>query len=366
MEEEGIALAIFEDHECSRDQSVRYLSGQPGDALLLLSSSRKALLIPWDINMAALYAAVDDIIPYNKFDLDPYLAACGAAAYFKVPYGGKIEIPPATPYPAFLKYVNQLSDYDVLCRTDGVKTIVDAARAVKDQHEIDIYRSCSEKTNEIIGLLEQNVADNTLKTETDVALFIEAECRKRSCDGTGFTTLAAGPSRSFGIHCFPSFTGAPFAAKGLSILDFGIVFQGYTSDVTLTFVRAPSKTQEKMLSLIEAAFNRAFSIVAEAFAPENPSPALPARDLALAVDVLFKKHSVFMPHGLGHGIGLEAHEAPYLRRTQTNTYVLERGNIFTIEPGLYDSRHGGCRLENDIFLGEQGAEILTRSKIVRL
>ncbi|MDR2509555.1 MAG: Xaa-Pro peptidase family protein [Spirochaetaceae bacterium] len=364
MAEEGISLVLFEDCEKNRDQSVRYLCGQPGDALLLLSVTRKCLLIPWDINIAARFAGADELIPYSKFDLNPYCASRAGASFFRTPYGAKVEIPAETAYPAFLKYVEELTDYDVLCRSDGVRSKVTGMRAIKDEDERALYRLCAQKTNVIIDALEKNVSDGTLKTETDAALFIEAECRKAGCDGVGFTTLAAGSSRSFGIHCFPPFTAGAFARKGLSILDFGIVFEGYTSDVTLTFARSPDRTQKKQLSLIEGAFKLAFDMVCDVF--KSGQTPFYARSVALAVDEYFKKQGVFMPHGLGHGIGLEAHEAPFLRRAQSNTCLLEKGMIFTIEPGLYDAQYGGCRLENDILFTETGPEILTTSRIIQL
>ncbi|MDR3325279.1 MAG: M24 family metallopeptidase [Spirochaetaceae bacterium] len=366
MAKEGISLLILEDAEHNRDKSVRYLTGQPGDALVFLSATRKCLLVPWDVNMAALHANADDVLPYAKFDLNANHAAKAAAAYFKTPYGGRIETPARTSYPAFLKYVENLSDYDVLCRNEGARAELERLRAVKDADEIRLYRLLAEKTNEIIDLVEKNVVDKTLKTETDVALFIEAECRARSCEGTGFQTLAAGPTRSFGIHCFPSYTAGAFADKGLSILDFGIVLQGYSSDVTMSFARAPSKAQERQLQLVEKAFAVAYNIVAETFKGKKPEAKIPARDVALAVDDFFKKEKCAMPHGLGHGVGLDVHEAPYLRRNADAHGHIERGMIFTIEPGLYDPAQGGCRYENDILIGEEGAEILTKSKIVRL
>jgi len=73
-----------------------------------------------------------------------------------------------------------------------------------------------------------------------------------------------------------------------------------------------------------------------------------------------------MPHGLGHGIGLQPHEDPVLRNSSTNEWVLEPGMIFTIEPGLYDPLLGGCRLENDYLMTETGAEVLTTSRIIHL
>jgi len=371
----GIGLLIFEDSECARDASVRYLTGQPGDALVFLSAEKKCLLVPWDVNMAKLFADADEIISYNNFEMDAFQAARAAASYFKLPYGSRLEVPATTAYPDFLKYVEQLGDYDVLCREEGGGDFVKRLRAKKDPEEIRIYRLCAGKTNEIIDLIEKNVRDKTLKSEADVALFIEAECRRRGCDRTGFQTLAAGAARSFGIHCFPPYTAGPFAGKGLSILDFGLVFQGYTSDVTMTFASQINKAQQKQLKLTEDAFNLVLDMLKEAFPAasrgaggENgeKEPSAGGRELALAVDSFFKKEKLFMPHGLGHGIGLETHEAPYLRRSAENKWQIERSMIFTVEPGIYDPVNGGCRLENDILISEDGPEVLTRSRIVIL
>jgi Xaa-Pro dipeptidase len=366
MATEGISLVIFEDAENKRDKAVRYLTGQPGDALVFLSAARKCLLVPWDINMAKLYANADDILPYNKFDMNIYSTAAAAAAYFKTPYGSRVEVPAHTTYPTFLQFVEKLGDYDVICRAEGAKSEVEKLRAKKDAQEINIYRICAEKTNCIVNAIEKNVIDKTIKTEIDAAIFIESLCRKLGCEGTGFDTLAAGTSRSFGIHCFPNYTAAPFAEKGLSILDFGIVYQGYSSDVTMTFARGASKAQEKQLALIDNAFQLAYGAVSQVFDNKNADSKISGREVALIVDDYFKKEKCFMPHGLGHGIGLDVHEAPYLRRQVENKWLIERGMIFTIEPGLYDPELGGCRYENDVLITEDSAEILTNSKIVRL
>ncbi|MDR2658363.1 MAG: Xaa-Pro peptidase family protein [Spirochaetaceae bacterium] len=358
METESLSLVMFQDNEERRDTAIRWLTGHPGDALLFLSSDKKALLVPWDINIAKLYASCDFMTPFMDYALDPVKALESSAERFKIPVNGKIEIPSRTSYPDFLQYVDKLSSYDIICRRDGVKSKVEQLRMIKDNEEIRIYRTLSELTNQIIDLIEQNVRDRQLKTEMDVAAFIEYEARKRDCEGTGFTTLAAGPERSFGIHAFPSYTAAPFAGTGLSILDFGIVLHGYTSDVTMTFAGGKlSKAQEERLDLVEKAFHLALSKVKDGVLCKN---------IAQSVDTFFKKSRLSMPHGLGHGIGLQPHEPPFLRSRADNEWKLSPGMIFTIEPGLYDPVEGGCRFENDILLTEKGAEVLTHSKIVRL
>ena len=358
METEGINLVMLQDNEDRRDSAVRWLSGQPGDAVLFLSSDGRALLVPWDINMARLYASCDLLIPFGAYSLDPVKALLDAASNLKTPPGGKIEISSGTTYPDFLHYVEKAASYDIICRRDGIKSEIDRLRMIKDADEIRIYRALSVFTNQMIEDIEKNVRDGVLRTEVDVAIFIEYTVRQQGCDGTGFTTLAAGAERSFGIHAFPTYTSAPFAGPGLSILDFGLVLHGYTSDVTMTFARKPlSARQETNLSLIIKAFDLALSKVKDG---------VPCRTIAQAVDTLFKKSRRTMPHGLGHGIGLEPHEPPFLRSRADNEWRLAPGMIFTIEPGLYDPVEGGCRFENDILLTENGPEVLTESRIVRM
>ena len=73
-----------------------------------------------------------------------------------------------------------------------------------------------------------------------------------------------------------------------------------------------------------------------------------------------------MPHSLGHGIGLEVHEAPGIRLKTPQEQVFKVGMVATLEPGLYDPEIGGCRLENDILITENGPEVLTHSRIIRI
>ncbi|MDR1898552.1 MAG: Xaa-Pro peptidase family protein, partial [Treponema sp.] len=346
MAQEGIALVMFEDTEGQRDLALRWLTGHPSNALLFLSVDRKSMLVPWDINLADLYAESDLIIPYGEFGRHPLRALEGALEKLKIPLQSRVEIPPVTSYPLFLDYVGAFTDYDIICRRGGVRKETEELRAVKDEWEILMLRKGADITNRIIALLEKNVRLGKIRTEADAARFIDTEARKRGCEGTGFETLAAGSERSFAIHAFPPSTNAPFAGDGLSILDFGLKYRGYTTDVTVTFVRSPSPAQEKIAALVERAYRLALSMAKDG---------VPARDLAAAVDSLFAKSRRAMPHALGHGIGLEEHEGPALRNRDDNEWVLRNGMIITLEPGLYDQVHGGCRLENDLLITGEGA-----------
>jgi Xaa-Pro dipeptidase len=358
---------MLEDTEGRRDLNIRWLTGHPGDALLFITheeapsrkTNNKAILAAWDINLAKLYASQAPVMfaAYDDFGRQPLKAIAAALQVLKIPSGSKVEIPSVTSYPDFLDYVGELSGFDILCRKDGAGVELDKLRAVKDEEEIAIIRKAADITNELIDLLEKNVREKKIKTEADAALFIEVESRKRGCEGTSFETLAAGPNRSFAIHAFPSWTCSPFGGKGLSILDFGVKYGGYCTDVTLTFARELDPKQEKLVNLTEKAAKLAITMT------HNETP---AKDIAAAVDVFFDKSKKKMPHGLGHGIGLQEHEYPVIRNRSDNEWVLEPGMIFTIEPGLYDPLLGGCRLENDILITEKGPEILTTARIIRL
>jgi len=357
MAQEGIALVMFEDIEGRRDTNIRWLTGQPGDALLFLSLARKSLLVPWDIILAKAYARADAIVPYNEFDRAPKKAIKGAIERLNVPLGSKIEIPPVTSYPVFLDFVAELQDFDIICRNRSTMDRAMDLRTLKDAEEIAIIRKAAILTNKIIDLLEKKVRSGRIKTEADAVMLIELESRKLGCDGAAFEILAAGQDRSFGIHAFPAWTDAPFGGKGLSILDFGVRYYGYNTDVTLTFVRDPSPQQLKMVNLVEKAYKTAV----DSIAARNDT-----MSAAIRVDEFFAKSRKRLVHGLGHGIGLDVHEYPFLRSRNEITWDLQPGMIFTIEPGLYDPVHGGCRLENDFLITEDGFEVLTESRIIWL
>lgn len=234
---QNVAMAMFEDTEGRRDPSIRYFCGHPGDALLFIAADGRSLLVPWDVNMAASLARVEDVVAYTDFARSPFAAMAGALERLGVAKGSVVDLPSVTPYPMFVNYVEACPDYDFRSVEDGAAKLASAMRAVKDADEIATYRAVSAITDEAMDEIEKGVRSGDLATETDVALFIERFLRRKGCEATGFDTLAAGPSRSFGIHAFPAYTAAAFATEGMSILDFGLSYEGYTSDVTMKVLK---------------------------------------------------------------------------------------------------------------------------------
>jgi Xaa-Pro dipeptidase len=101
MARNSVAVVVLEDTEGRRDPAIRYLSGHPGDALLILTITGHCVLCPWDEHLAEMTAQVDIIAPYTEFGRHPVTAVRELAARVGVPPRSRIEIPAITPYPLF-------------------------------------------------------------------------------------------------------------------------------------------------------------------------------------------------------------------------------------------------------------------------
>lgn len=353
---ERTSAALFVDVEGRRDPAIRYFTGHPGDALLFVFSDARSLLVPWDINLARSIATADEMVAYSEYNRS--LTQAVEAIVKKGGITGPVEVSASTPHPVFEELRTASGRAEIVCRTGGLDEVVTGYRMVKDTDEIRLLVQAAEVTNELLSLLQDFLANSTDPAEVDVALFLEREALRRGCQGMSFESLVAGPSRSFGIHAFPPYSAAPFAREGMSILDFGVLVDGYPSDVTVTVVKGtPSDKQEEMIGLVQRAYDTAVA---------KSTVGTATREIAAAVDELFESGGYSMPHSLGHGLGLEVHEKPFLRNKPDIQTRLEPGMAFTIEPGLYDSEAGGVRLENDLLVGDQGTRILTTSRILRL
>jgi Xaa-Pro aminopeptidase len=187
-------------------------------------------------------------------------------------------------------------------------------------------------------------------TEYEVAGTLEKALRDAGSEGFPFPSIVASGPRSALPHARSS--ERRVERGDLLLLDFGAEAGGYCADVTRTVVvGAASDEQRELYEVVRVANERAVAAV---------RPGMSGRD-ADAVARGYIERCGFgdlFGHSLGHGLGLEVHEAPRLARTAEG--ALPEGAVVTIEPGVYRPGWGGVRIEDDVHLTPDGAHVLTR------
>ncbi|NLC92451.1 MAG: aminopeptidase P family protein [Treponema sp.] len=358
MVENQIGAAVFINNEEHRDPSVSYFTGLQNDGILIIYSDTFSILLPWDEILAKKTAFYDKLIPFTRFKCNTIEAIKSTLNLTSDDHNlsQKIDMPPYLSYSTYLHYLDDISSFQLRCTENGCHAFVEEMRMKKDCIEAYYTRKACEIGDLIIDEIEKQIRNGEIKTEMDVALLIERECRKNGCEKTGFETLVANPTRSFAIHATPNYTDGKFPMDGLSIIDFGVVYNGYTSDTTITIAKGELTEAQKMqLSLVQKAYDECLPL----YTKENL-----IKDAALKADSVFAKAKMKMPHTLGHAIGLEIHEKPRVSsKTQADLHF-QPGMILTLEPGLYDAKNGGCRLENDVLITDEGNEVLSHSRII--
>lgn len=357
MMQHGLDAVVFEDTEECREPALRYLTGHPSDAVLILTSEKKSFLIPWDENLAEQRGHASHIIPYTAFQRQLLNAVEKILSEIPSAENRTVAIPPSTTFLRYRQYEERLSGWKLDCSEESAHNFVVQCRACKDEYEIACTRKACAMTDAMTQIVFDSTVKGIFKSELDVALFIERYLRECGAEKTSFETLCAGPERSFAIHAFPGFTQNPWGTKGLSLLDYGVCVEGYASDCTITIARGPlSPEQTQLLDLVQKAQDECISLY---------KPGLPTHDAAQLANDIFASAGKVMPHALGHGTGLEIHEAPAISMRNT-TSTFKPGHIVTLEPGLYDPCLGGVRLENDVLITDTGNTVLTNSKIFRI
>jgi Xaa-Pro aminopeptidase len=224
---------------------------------------------------------------------------------------------------------------------------VEALRAVKDAQELDaIRRACA-----IADRVYERLAHETFsgRTERAVAWTIQRVFHEEGAEAAAFElVVASGPNAAM-PHAR---AGDRLIGRGETVVvDAGCRVDGYCSDYTRTFATGPLPDELK----------EAYRVCAEAQqkgleAVRAGVPGVEADAQARAV-VGGSKFRGSFGHGLGHGIGLDVHEAP--RMSQESTDTLVPGNVVTVEPGIYLPGRGGIRIEDDVLVTEDGIENLT-------
>ncbi|MGC2211243.1 MAG: Xaa-Pro peptidase family protein [Candidatus Korobacteraceae bacterium] len=225
--------------------------------------------------------------------------------------------------------------------------VVEALRAQKDAAEIVLLRNAVELSSRLFRPLLRYIRAGV--AESAIAGKLEFMARKAGAERMSFETIVASGERSSLPHGVASATKLP--ADGFVVLDYGVVLNGYCSDMTRTIHlgKASGGARELYLAVLEAQL-AAISAV---------RPGVPAAEVDRAARQELKRAKLdrYFTHSTGHGVGLEVHEVP--RLAAGNDAVLQPGMVITIEPGAYVPGKYGVRIEDMVLVTERGYEVLT-------
>lgn len=233
-------------------------------------------------------------------------------------------------------------------RLRPVEGLVERLRAVKEPGEVEAIREAGRLALEALEATLDQVRVGL--TEREVAAILERELRCRGSEWHPFPTIVASGPRSALPHAR---TSERTVGRGDWLLfDFGAQVDGYCADVTRTVVvgAPPEERQLVVYEMVREAQLRARCGIRAGMTGKEAD--------ALARSVIEARgFGDAFGHSLGHGLGLEVHEGPRLSRANPEPIPLHA--VVTVEPGAYFPGWGGVRLEDDVYLGPDGPELLT-------
>jgi Xaa-Pro aminopeptidase len=225
--------------------------------------------------------------------------------------------------------------------------LVEALRAIKDEDELDTIRRAGAITSDALARFAEERFVG--RTERELAWRLDELFRDHGADAPAFETIVASGPNGARPHARP--TAREIGAGETIVVDAAAGVGGYCADCTRTFASGPLPDElargytaclEGQLAGLGAVRAGVTGIDADAAAREPIEAAGLGKQFG---------------HGLGHGVGLEVHEAPRLSRESADT--LAAGNVVTVEPGVYFDGLGGIRIEDLVVVGDDGPEVLT-------
>jgi Xaa-Pro aminopeptidase len=232
-------------------------------------------------------------------------------------------------------------------RLRSAPQFIERARMVKDVAELGRVRQAVALGASLFKVAMEKIRPGV--PEVEIAGAMEYEARRSGADGMSFPTILASGTRSAIIHGRASQARIP--ARGFVVCDFGVILAGYCSDRTRTFhVGKPTVDARHLYACVLEAQQAAIQAV-------RPGATAAEVDAAARNALKRRKLDRYFTHSIGHGLGLEIHEAPRLALGQSQK--LESGMVITIEPGAYIPGKWGVRIEDAVLVTSTGCEVLT-------
>ncbi len=226
---------------------------------------------------------------------------------------------------------------------------LDGLRAIKTKAELRALKKAAaiaaESLEEVIPMINPGVK------ELDLASELEYKMRKKGGESIAFQTIVASGWRSALPH--GNATDKKIKKGEFVTIDYGVVYKGYASDETCTFVVGKPTAKQKN---VYDAVKKAHDLAIKKITINRP---LKNIDAAARNHIKKEGYGKYFTHSTGHGLGLSVHEPPVV--SFHSKEKVKAGMVFTVEPGIYIPKWGGVRIEDTILANKQGFEFITKT-----
>jgi Xaa-Pro aminopeptidase len=235
-----------------------------------------------------------------------------------------------------------------LTHLQPTKGLLEQLRLIKDQNEIKAISQACRLANQAMGYARRIIKPGV--TEQKIAWQIEQFMRQKGAQAVAFPLIvASGPNSAIPHH---TVSNRQIKKTDVVLIDIGCKINGYCSDMTRTIKLGPTSSEFKQVkSIVQAAYQKALVACHQ---PPVTCASVDSAARKIITSAGFAKH---FPHGLGHGLGLNIHEAPSLSPNSPDK--LKPNIVFTIEPAIYLEGKFGYRHEDTILLSPSGPQALT-------
>lgn len=337
---------------------LRYLTGYTAHALERLTmlvvpaDGPVALIVPRLEAMAAAAcpagsAGLLRVIPWDETD-DPYALV---AAHISGSLGGRLLVDPALPARHLLALQVVLADREFGLATEVTREL----RVVKDAAEVALLRRAARAADRVVA----QIAAGRLvgRTEADVSREVRERLIAEGHEAASFAIVASGPNGASPHH---EASDRAIAPGDPIVLDIGGTVEGYGSDITRMLWVTGGDPAHSPTAEFLAVFELVRAANAAATAAVRPGVACAELDEIARRVIRDGGHGDAFIHRLGHGIGLEAHEDPYL--VAGNQEPMQPGYAFSIEPGIYLGGQFGVRIEDIVICTATGPDVLNEAR----
>src|SRR5437899_2332584 len=311
--------------------------------LMLPAAGNPVVVCPsFEVERIKRNSAVSDVRGWEEQD-NPWDVVKTVGKEMKPPRRhGAGAIEPTTSYQSYLRLIDKMGGWDFIEGTP----VTERLRIIKGPEEVDLIRRAITATEASIAATFSQLA--VAMTEREVSELLSREMASRGSPGGGLVQF--GPSSAL-PHGGPS--AGKLTRETVVLIDAGSRVEGYTSDITRTiwFGDAPSDEFKKVYNTVHDAQTAAI---------ENAKHGVTQCqqvDRAARKVITDAGYGQYFTHRLGHGMGMDGHEPPYM--VEGNTLPLEPGIVFTDEPGIYQLGKFGVRIEDDCMMTPSGVEVLS-------